>query len=319
MVTKAYYYRDSSIKELVRYFYEYKGFYHSIDIDKQYPFLTGNHYVIKEGDVLYKSLKAWANFKMISLYNNESVNQELLESTNKVGIYYPRMWRGSYFNLNADKLGGSRSVVSKSKLAVELLFDKLLDLFEYVEPQKENLNVFGPKIRELLLLSCMEVESSLTAVLKANSYRNSTDKLTTNDYVLLLDPMRLGQYEVQLIHFPEIGIVKPFELWDKEKPTQSIKWYDAYNKTKHNREENLHFSKLKYAIEAVCASVVLICAQFGPRVVPREFYIEMREQTPDWFYIPKYKSSDNYNENGSINGINTDVQIKWEKEYFPFD
>ena len=95
--------------------------------------------------------------------------------------------------------------------------------------------MYGHKIRELLLLACMEVESSWTAVLKINEYGKG--RLTTQDYVKLLSPMYLDRYWVNLPSY-KYPSIKPFEGWDAEDPKPSpCHWYHAYNQTKHDREE----------------------------------------------------------------------------------
>tara|TARA_Y100001972_G_scaffold121316_1_gene165167 strand:- start:4390 stop:5385 length:996 start_codon:yes stop_codon:yes gene_type:complete len=319
-INDAFYFKGDPLISNYRYFYKHNGFYHAIDLDKEFSFnCYGNVDVFDIEQGGFESLEKWAKFKMTNAGDKKIFVGELIKSENLVGRYYPRMWRGSYFNLNADDLGVSRDVVSKSKLAVELLFERLIELFNYVEPQKSNLDVFGFKIRELILLSCMEVESSFKAILRAHSYLKEADRLSTKDYIKLLDPLKLDHYQVQLIHYPEIGIVNPFSSWDKKKESKSLPWYYAYNMTKHNREEHLRYAKLSHAIESVCAAVILLCSQFGPRVIPQEFYLTMNLPNPDWFYIPLIKTKKKLNERGNPIGIEQDVaNIEWSQMMYKF-
>lgn len=60
--------------------------------------------------------------------------------------------------------------------------------------------------------------------------------------------------------FPEFA---PFKDWNASNPTTSLSWYDAYNKTKHDREGNLNIGTLDNAAQAVGAAVVMFHAQFG--------------------------------------------------------
>lgn len=176
------------------------------------------------------------------------------ESAYVPGTFYKRMWRPSVCSVNF------RSAVSEEKLnesfvALRILLGKLEELFETVEPNSENLSTHGHKIREILLLACMEVESAWSAVLKENEY-GSGARLTTRDYVKLSTPMFLDAYEMHLHSYPSFPEFTPFKDWDRNNPTQSLPWYDAYNKTKHDREENLKFATLEHAVEAVGAVVV---------------------------------------------------------------
>ncbi len=177
------------------------------------------------------------------------------------GTFYKRIWRplacaGSFHKaISQEKLNGSF-------VSLRILLNKLEGLFETIEPDSANLNTYGHKIREIILLACMEVESSWSAVLKENEYFSS-GRYTTNDYVKLKAPMLLDGYEMSLQSYPNLSLFAPFEDWDITNPTGSLSWYDAYNKTKHDREENLKFATLENAIKSVGAAVVIFHAQFG--------------------------------------------------------
>ncbi len=97
---------------------------------------------------------------------------------------------------------------------------------------------------------------------KENCY-SSTGNLTTKDYVKLLTAMLLDGYRLSLQSYPTFPSFAPFEGWSAAHPTQSLVWYDAYNKTKHDREENLKLATLHNAVQAVGAAVVMFHAQFG--------------------------------------------------------
>jgi hypothetical protein len=63
--------------------------------------------------------------------------------------------------------------------------------------------------------------------------------------------------------YPSYSAFVPYAHWDSNNPTKSLHWYDAYNKTKHDREGNLHYATLENAVHAVGAAVVMFYAQFG--------------------------------------------------------
>jgi len=151
---------------------------------------------------------------------------------------------------------------TQSFVALRLLLSKMTTIFDNIEPNPRNLDTFGHNVRELLLLAAMEVEASWAAVLKANGY-SARRRLSTNDYVKLLDPMLLDSYSLKLTSYPSFPAIIPFEGWSASAPTQSLDWYDAYNATKHNREEHLDQATLVRAVKAVGAAVVMFYAQFG--------------------------------------------------------
>ncbi len=188
---------------------------------------------------------------------------------------------------------------TQSMVALRLLLLKMLDIFESVEPVPPNLEVYGHKIRELLLLAAMEAEASWAAILKANSYPPK-GRLNTTDYVKLLKPMLLDGYSLELTSYPGFPGFAPLRDWDPSCPTQSLGWYYAYNATKHNREENLKEATLEKAIHAVGAAVVMFYAQFGASSFSGDEGLSFlgsifkqdfdRERHPYCFYIPRVGS-----------------------------
>lgn len=190
-----------------------------------------------------------------------------LESTYKPGTAYKRI------SLPLNTTGSMHSAVdtnalTQSFVALKLLLTRMQDVFETVEPAEGNLQTYGHKIRELLLLAAMEVEASWTAVLRANGY--AEPRPTTKDYVKLLAPMLLDSFGLKLRSYPEFPLLTPYKGWTAQTPTQSLEWYDAYNKTKHNREEFLGRATLGKAVQAVGAATIMFYAQFGYGFQPND-------------------------------------------------
>jgi hypothetical protein len=140
-----------------------------------------------------------------------------------------------------------------------LLQKDLEQLFEYIEPSDQNLLCYSFRVYELLLRSCVEVEANCKAILLENAYRRSGN-LTMKDYRKIEASHRLSGYEVKLPYW--LGaqrIRRPFALWAEGK---SLAWYQAYNEAKHNRSEGFAEATLEHAVDAVCAVLVLLSAQF---------------------------------------------------------
>lgn len=110
-------------------------------------------------------------------------------------------------------------------------------------------------------LLAREVEASCKNILK----ENGVDSSSTTDYVKLLKAMKLNEYGVNLNFYPWIEQFRPFENWsDQSKsPSKDLVWYDAYNKIKHDREQNFPRATLDNAFRAVAACFILLCAQYG--------------------------------------------------------
>ena len=235
------------------------------------------------------------------------------------GKCYKRIWKplvcsGTlYKTISQEKL-------NESFVALRILLNKLESIFETIEPNQSNLFVHGHKIRELLLLACMEVESSWSSVLKENNYNTANQKLDTNDYIKLKSPMLLDGYELTLRAYPNSHVFNPFENWNNSAPTKTLGWYDAYNQAKHNREENFKLATLKNAIEAVGATVVMFHAQYGSTgsfnkrlpIISNFFKITtvgFKKYEKD-FYIPKIDLHEDSNQPAPL--------MDWEQTDYPF-
>jgi hypothetical protein len=189
----------------------------------------------------------------------------------EIGHYFPRIWRGvydmrnyyCYNSVSARTIFGSAYI--GANVAASSIFDAVESLFRYVEPAKENLSAFGHKIREVLILTCMEVESAWRSVLEANSTKRKFS-YTTRDYSSLLEPMRLKEWSVALKDYPDLGLFSPFYSWDQSRATKSLPWYDAYNAVKHHREERFKLANLGNLIDAAAALHIMQSAQFGPEM-----------------------------------------------------
>lgn len=188
------------------------------------------------------------------------------------GIFHARLWRNGYqlsathAENPAEPLDDMRRARRESAIAVRRLLDDLADIFEVIEPDPVNLGVYGPALRELLLLAATEFEAACKGALRALGYP-LPDRSSTTQYVHLKTPMRLDEYRLRLSAYPELhgafGEITPFADWDLARPTASLPWYDAYNLVKHDRDLHRTHASLENTVNAVAASYVMLLAQFG--------------------------------------------------------
>jgi hypothetical protein len=76
--------------------------------------------------------------------------------------------------------------------------------------------------------------------------------------------MKLGEYRVELSHYPWIDPIFPFENWVESKTaSKDLGWYAAYNNVKHDRETKFSDATLLNAILAITGCFVILCAQYG--------------------------------------------------------
>lgn len=141
-----------------------------------------------------------------------------------------------------------------------LLQEDVLDLFSYVEPSDKNSATYSHRIQQLLMRACVEVEENLTAIFLDNEYAAAKGNLTMQQYRLIDISHRLSSYEIRVPAWQGTqGVRQPFSDWKQDKP---LTWYQAYNKSKHNRHENFELATFDALIDAFCGLGVLLAAQF---------------------------------------------------------
>lgn len=233
---------------------------------------------------------------------------------NDVGSTVSGIWRPSLYHSNEIYQGLEVDQYDQrfSEQSLRVLIDRLDEIFLYVEPNGAGLDAHSHKIRELLILACTEVESHWKELLsKAGAEPQNGRTFTTNDYVALHGPAHLGEYAVQLRNYRGAPPIRPFSTWNSTAPSASLAWYQAYNKTKHDRGAHFDEATLRYAIEAVSACVVLCCVRFGPfhlihdstsltALFKQNFEVSLVDPDITTFYVPLYEFSATTREDRAI-------------------
>ncbi|CEJ15829.1 hypothetical protein BN1110_06177 [bacterium YEK0313] len=190
------------------------------------------------------------------------IAHELLELEIPPGSYFPRMARPARYSdvLISPSYRDWGDVIASSKGQFTALMHSLDDICRVVHPQGSNLAAYGHEIRNLLLLASMEVEAHWKGVLRANGSHGRN----TADYIKVSEPLQLSHYGVTFPSYPWLGELRPFENWSVgPNPTQRLRWYAAYNATKHDRETAFNNASLENVLNAIAACFVMLIAQFG--------------------------------------------------------
>jgi hypothetical protein len=145
-----------------------------------------------------------------------------------------------------------------------LLVERLNEILLYVEPEGAGLDAYGTMSRELLILAATDAENTWTHYMRLAHVTPRGAGYSTRDYVRLQGPLHLAEYQVTLAAHALVPQIRPFDGWSANAPSQSLAWYDAYNKAKHDRTANLGQATVMHCIEAVAANLVLFCVRFGP-------------------------------------------------------
>jgi len=142
-------------------------------------------------------------------------------------------------------------------------------LFEYIEPADINLKTYSHRIHELLMRICIEVEANFKAILRENIYSPTSkqgksiphEKWNINDYSKINISHRLDGYIVELpLWNGKQSKYQPFKEWENN---GSLSWYQAYNKCKHDRNENFELANLQNLLAAFAGLFALLSSQFG--------------------------------------------------------
>lgn len=203
----------------------------------------------------------------------ESVDINITEilSESAPGTYFPRINKK---NIGFNYVNDSFHLDVRSYRNIQSRLDSL---FDYIEPNSMNFQSYGHKIRELLIIACTEVEYLLLKALIENGYEHKKT-YCTSDYINCLDIYKLDKWEVQLSSHPNVKLFCPFKGWNKDNPTTSLPWYDAYNAVKHNRGDNIISANFENVLDAVAAIHILLQCQYGHLIFER-FYQRIEERS----------------------------------------
>lgn len=227
------------------------------------------------------------------------------------GHYYPRIVRPPDQHIH--KFPGSAPGAHKDADAIAVAFGQLnvltrqlAEICQTVHPTKNTLNTYGHAIRNLLILACTEVESHWRGILEENGIKKK--RYSTSDYVQILPAMHLDEYTLTFANYPWLDCRRPFQGWSAGAPTKSLKWYDAYNAVKHDRENNFSLATLGNAFDAVGACAIMMFAQYGYSIPNwlnsySDRFFSMRG--PVWHPSEVYTA--NYKNIGSVNDVWTPV------------
>lgn len=217
----------------------------------------------------------------------------------QIGQTFNGIWRPSLFHFEDIKVALQINEFEKSssEQALRILIEKLDEIFLYIEPHSNGLQAYGHKLRELLILACTEIENQWVTLLKNNGITPIGRSFTTRDYVKLLPLTSYDNFEVIFKNYNSVKFT-PFLGWNSSSPTQSLSWYDAYNKVKHDRHHSFSLATLENVLYAISACIIVYSVKFGPfelfhenkalsSLFNQHFNLHMITSKPTMAYIPE--------------------------------
>ena len=145
--------------------------------------------------------------------------------------------------------------------AFMMIQNDLQRLFEFIEPSDQNLSTYSYRIHELFMRTCIEVEANFKAILRENIYTPSENKWTIRDYKKVDKTHHLSAYKIYVpIWDGNKSVFEPFKEWID---SDSLSWYHAHNKSKHDRKNKFKEANLENLLKSVAGLLVLLSSQFG--------------------------------------------------------
>jgi len=148
-----------------------------------------------------------------------------------------------------------------------LILKDLKNLFEYIEPSQESMNTYSYRIHSLFMRICIEIEANFKAIFNENIYTPQVNRfnqpiLNMSVYKLINKSHHLSKYKVGLPQWSgqDFLIFEPFKNWDTN--NGSIDWYQAYNLSKHDRQDNFRVANMDNLLHAATGLLALISSQF---------------------------------------------------------
>jgi hypothetical protein len=166
--------------------------------------------------------------------------------------------------------------------SLEILSSDFRRLCEFVEPVDANLNTYSHRLYELLLRACTEFESVCKDKLISDGYKKPGN-MNIYDYRKLEPTLGLENIEVGVLLWrPNIAYVRPFIGWSSASPPLS--WYDAYNRVKHNRNQQFAYASLENVrlslggLFALLSQLGIVKSEFGSQTHLHGVKMEIRHQ-----------------------------------------
>lgn len=123
-----------------------------------------------------------------------------------VGVAHPSIWRPGLYTYDELRQGLKYTSFEKEDedQALFLLFQKLIDIFSYIEPVECNLSCYGHRLRELIILASTEFENQCRHILRANQIHPQGRDYASKDFIKLNIPAHLTEYEVKFKPYADL-------------------------------------------------------------------------------------------------------------------
>lgn len=180
--------------------------------------------------------------------------------------FYRRALPGNNQGYNSTAYLSDHSYAVRPEMYIrsfDMIQQDVRNLFEYIEPDDQNLATYSMKIYDLYVRICLEIEANFKAIFRENKYSKSPMKLTIEDYFKINITHHLSKYKITFpIWRGEKATFTPFAEWESDE-YKPLTWYQVYNKSKHNRYEFMPEANFGNMLNAFAGLFALLSSQFG--------------------------------------------------------
>lgn len=140
-----------------------------------------------------------------------------------------------------------------------MLEDKFLATTNYVEVALTNFSSFSNEYALLI----QSIGAELDNFFKVYCRYNPTDRKNIADYAnfILAEYTSITTQKIKVLG-TDIELI-PFQRWNVAAPAQSLFWWSAFDKIKHNRHGNFSDANQKNVLNMLAALYLLEMKQFG--------------------------------------------------------
>ena len=166
-----------------------------------------------------------------------------------------------------------------------MLEKRFKESIEYVELHKDNYNAFSNGYA----LMIQSIGAELDTVFKEFCGFNTEDRKTIENYaqyILEEDPAIINRIIVLQGYDMEI---QPFKTWNIEHASQSLQWWFAFNKTKHNRFNKLKLANLENALN-ILGALYMIEMMYLKKITNDTQDVDISDERSELFKIKGWET-----------------------------
>lgn len=166
-----------------------------------------------------------------------------------------------------------------------MLEKRFIESIEYVELNTNNYSTFSNGYALLI----QSIGAELDTLFKEYCGYITSDRKNITDYSQYI----LNNYPDIInikIHILEYDIeIQPFQNWNITQPSQSIKWWDAFTKIKHNRYDQIEQAKLENALN-ILGALYLMEMMYLQKITQNTSELDVFDESSSLFTLKNWSS-----------------------------